>query len=162
MKTYKQSIFFILFLFFFVGCKEEKQSHVIVMQEDIKNLNPYQDYIIAPDLTKRYDYYEISNDVIVTKMPDMSYTNLLQYINTDAPTYTNTLYEKDTNYTLQNNTLDINETLDALIVYGYDTLTKVKVKEIYKKGIGLYSIEKNFCVINSEAKNCQAYMYLVQ
>ena len=128
MRTFILSII----LIFFIGCEQNNKSQ---NNEYDKFMNYLNEYVVV-DLFKdrKFDYYEITNNEIVATMINMDVINVLNYFSLNDPSYNHSIYELDQNFHLQNNTLDINKTVDAMITYEYDSLTKVTQRVVYIKG----------------------------
>ena len=144
---------FLLVVIIFIGCDNNDNTS---SQWD----NYLMQYVYPNSLKeKHYDYYEIVDDNITYTHLNMDLGNVVQYFNMDNPSYSNTLYDINTTYPIINKALDINRTEDCMIVNSYDTLTKVRQKDIYIKDYGIYEVSKNYCV-NTNNDNCTSYLYI--
>ncbi len=153
-------IFSMFILVMIVGCSDNKDTNELTPLE-IWNAN-MQQYVLPNiiNVNRKYDYFEIVNDNIVYTSLDMDLLNVNNYFNTNLPIYKNGLYEVDTQCSIVNKALDINKTVDAMVFYNYDTLTKLTEKSIFIKEFGLYMKSKNICIVNSFENNCSGYIFL--
>jgi len=145
-------------IIFFIGCGNDNKFMPNEYDKFIKYLNEYVVVNILKE--KKFDYYEIQNGEIVATIINMDLINVVNYFSLDDPSYNNSIYEIDKNFHLQNNALDIDKTIDAMITYEYNSLTKVTQRTVYIKDFGLYELKKNICVINSDKDNCFTYIYI--
>jgi len=159
MKFMKKRVLLLALTLFLVGCGGSSTNSNDPYLQYIENINRY----VMPNITntnKRFDYYEIVNDKILYSAINIDYVNVLGYLNESDLGYENKQYEIDTNHTIYNKALDINETKDCMIFYGYDSLSHIYTKVTYVKDYGLYEVTKNLCVVNSDQKDCKSYLYV--
>jgi len=152
-------VFFIFFIvLLFQGCNSSSSS-----DEQESGFEVYTkiklDYMLPkdPNMAIEYDYYEIANSKIVESILNTDLINL-QHILDSAEDYQTTMYKVDENYSLENSVVGVDEVIDALIYYDYNSLTNAHKKTVYKKGFGLYAIQRDFCTISTDS-NCTSYMY---
>ena len=148
----KQLIFLILlFTIIFTGCGNETN-------------NKYPTSQWGGDATQKYyDYYEIADGTIVhTSINDeiYNYSALVQgYLGNNGNNIsTHTQIIND--YNLTNAVLNKNETFNAFKTDYFNTFTNKSMTTINKEYFGLYELTTNYCVINSDLKNCKTYIYL--
>jgi len=144
---------------FLVGCGGSSTNSEDPYLQYLDNINSY----VMPNITnsdKRFDYYEIANDKILYSAIGIDYANVLNYLYESDLSYDSKIYEIDTNHTIYNKALNINEAKDCMIFYGYDSLTHITTKITYVKDYGLYEVTKNLCVVSSDVENCSSYLYI--
>lgn len=155
----KKRLFSILLASMFIGCGGSSTNSEDPYLQYLDNINSY----VMANITntdKSYDYYEIADNEVLYSAINIDYANVLNYLNESDLSYDNKIYEIDKNHTIYNEALDINETKDCMIFYGYDSLTHITTKITYVKDYGLYEVTKNLCVVNSDIENCSSYLYV--
>jgi len=160
-KTSKLNKFIFLFTIgiFFIACGSENSTKYNQTTSFSENLQNY----VVPNMyyiNSKFDYYEIKNNQIVATILNMEIVNVSNYFSLTYPNNENTIYNINKNYHIENNQLDINKTVDAMVFYNYDAFTKIRQTNVYIKDFGLYEIRKNMCTINTNENNCSSYLYV--